>query len=129
MEQGADWATAQEQPKKASWKLLLLLQLSVLLFSVSSVLMKLAAQRPMLSLPWISLYGGALLIIGLYAIAWQQFLKRIPLTTAYANRAVTMLWSMVFGALVFRENVSWNMLAGAGVILCGVYLVVTGDER
>ena len=117
------------QPKKAGWKLLALLQLSVLLFSTSSVLMKLAAQRPMLSIPWFGLYGGALIIIGLYAVAWQQFLKRIPLTTAYANRAVTMLWSMVFGALVFRETISWNMLAGAAVILFGVYLVVTGDER
>ena len=113
--------------KKTDWKLIAALQLSVLLFSVSSVLMKLAAAHPMLSWPWLGLYFGALCIIGVYALLWQQFLKRVPLTTAYANRAMSMLWSMVFGVLIFGERVTWNMLFGAAVIAFGVYLVVTGD--
>lgn len=116
-----------DQPKRASAKLIVALQACVLLFSVSSVLMKLAAQHPRLSWPWILLYMGALLIIGVYALAWQQFLKRVPLTTAYANRAMTMLWSMVFGVLVFKETITWNMIAGVLVIGCGVYFVITGD--
>lgn len=115
--------------KKASWKLVAALQACVLLFSISSVLMKLAAQHPRLSFPWIALYFGALCLIGLYALAWQQFLKRVPLTTAYANRAMTMLWSMVFGVLVFHEAVTWNMLVGVAVIGFGVYLVITGDGQ
>lgn len=116
-----------EPHKRASLKLILALQACVLLFSVSSVLMKLAAQNPRFSWPWILLYMGALCIIGVYALAWQQFLKRVPLTTAYANRAMTMLWSMVFGVLVFKERVTWNMLLGVVVIGVGVYFVITGD--
>ena len=115
--------------KRASGKLILALQACVLLFSISSVLMKLAAQQPRFSWPWILLYVGALAIIGVYALAWQQFLKRVPLTTAYANRAMTMLWSMVFGMLIFRERVTWNMFAGVAVIGVGVYFVITGDGR
>ena len=117
-----------ETPKRASLRLILALQACVLLFSISSVLMKLAAQNPRFSWPWILLYMGALFIIGVYALAWQQFLKRVPLTTAYANRAMTMLWSMVFGVLVFKERVTWNMLLGVAVIGVGVYFVITGDE-
>ena len=120
---------APEKCKKAGWKRIAGLQLAVLIFSGSSVLMKLAAQHPMLSWPWVWLYLGALFIIGVYALAWQQFLKRIPLTTAYANRAMSMLWSMLFGALIFHETVRWNMVAGALVIGVGVYLVVTGDGQ
>lgn len=116
-----------EPPKRASLKLILALQACVLLFSVSSVLMKLAAQNPRFSWPWILLYMGALFIIGIYALAWQQFLKRVPLTTAYANRAMTMLWSVVFGVLVFHERITWNMLLGVAVIGVGVYFVITGD--
>ncbi len=113
--------------KRTDWKLIAALQLSVLLFSASSVLMKLAAQHAMLSWPWIGLYFGALCIIGAYALVWQQFLKRVPLTTAYANRAMSMLWSMLFGVAIFREAVTWNMIAGVVVIAFGIYLVVTGD--
>lgn len=115
--------------KKASLKLILLLQACVLLFSVSSVLMKFASGYTPLTWPWLGLYAGALFIITAYAFAWQQFLKRIPLTTAYANRAMTMFWSMLFGVLIFGEQISWNMLAGVAVIVAGIYLVVTGDEQ
>ena len=119
----------QTKGKKADWKLIAGLQLSVLIFSFSSVLMKMAAQHPMLSWQWIGLYFGALCIICVYALAWQQFLKRVPLTTAYANRAMSMLWSMVFGVLIFHETVRWNMVAGVLVIGVGVYLVVTADGK
>lgn len=114
---------------RTDWKLIAALQLSVLLFSASSVLMKLAARHAMLSWPWIGLYFGALCIIGAYALVWQQFLKRVPLTTAYANRAMSMLWSMLFGVVIFHEAVTWNMIAGVVVIGFGIYLVVTGDEQ
>ena len=36
-----------EQPKKANWKLIVLLQLAILLFACCTLLMKLAAQHPM----------------------------------------------------------------------------------
>lgn len=115
--------------QKVDWRLIALLQLCILAFSMSSVLEKLAANQPFLSMDWILLYAGALLIIGLYALAWQQFLKRIPLSTAYANRAMTMLWSMAFGVLFFKETITWNMVLGVIVIAVGVYFVVTGDEH
>ena len=114
---------------RAGWKLIVLLQLSVLFFSLSSVFEKLAARYAILSWPWILFYGGALCVMGVYAIFWQQFLKRVPLTTAYANRAMSMLWSMLFGVLIFNETITWNMLLGVFVIAFGIYLVVTGDEQ
>ena len=113
--------------KRASWKLILLLQLAILLFSCCTLLMKLAAQHPMLSIPWCLLYGSGVLILGSYAIIWQQFLRRMPLVTVYANRATAIFWSMVFGAFLFHEQIRWNMIAGVAVIFIGIYLVVTSD--
>lgn len=121
--------SAKNEKKRVDWRLIALLQLCILIFSLSSVLEKLASGYPFLSTRWILLYAGALLIIGLYALAWQQFLKRIPLSTAYANRAMTMLWSMAFGMLFFGEKITWNMVLGVVVIAVGVYFVVTGDEH
>ena len=90
---------------------------------------KIAARHPLFSWNWILLYGLSIGIIGVYAIAWQQFLKRLPLTTAYANRSMTMLWGMVWGALLFHETISWNMILGVAVIAVGIYFVVTGDAE
>ncbi len=114
--------------KRASLKLIVLLQLAVLLFSCSMLVTKFAAQNEILSWRWILLYGASVAILGVYALCWQQFLKRVPLTTAYANRAAAMFWSMVFGALVFHETITWNMIVGVAVIFVGICLVVTGDE-
>lgn len=118
----------QPEKKRPGWIWILLLQLAVLLFACSSLLMKLAGRYAILSWPWIGLYGASLCVTGVYAVLWQQFLKRMTLTTAYANRCMTMLWSMVFGAAIFGETIRWNMIAGVAVITCGVYLVVTGDD-
>ena len=51
----------------------------------------------------------------------------MPLTVAYANRPVTLIWGIVWGALIFGEKITWNMIAGALVIFAGIYLV-TGDN-
>jgi drug/metabolite transporter (DMT)-like permease len=125
MEQGN--LSLKEQPKKANWKLIVLLQLAILLFSCCTLLMKLAAQYDMLSLPWILLYGSGVFILGGYALIWQQFLKRMPLVTVYANRATAIFWSMIFGYFLFHEHIRWNMIAGVAVIFIGIYLVVMSD--
>ncbi len=119
---------APSRKKRVSLLQIALLQLCVLLFSGASVLQKLAWNHPLPSWPFVLLLGGSLGILFLYALAWQQFLKRIPLSTAYANRAMAMLWSMLFGALLFSETIRWNMVAGVVVIAAGILIVVTADE-
>ena len=52
------------------------------------------------------LFGGLLLILGIYAICWQQIIKRIPLTLAYANKAVTVFWGMIRGMHFFSEIIT-----------------------
>ncbi len=115
--------------KRASWKLILLLQLAILLFAGCTLLMKVAAQYEPFSWNWILLFGAGIAILGSYALVWQQFLKRLPLVTVYANRAAVMFWSMIFGALFFHETIRWNMIVGVAVIFCGIYLVVTSDAE
>lgn len=63
-----------------------------------------------------------------YAIAWQQILKRMPLTVAYANKPVSLIWGMVWGTLIFKEGITWKMILGAVIIFAGICLVVSEDE-
>lgn len=113
--------------QRAGFRLILLLQLTILLFAFSTLLTKFAAQNAIFSWSWILFYGASVFLLGVYALCWQQFLKRMPLVTVYANRASAMFWSMLFGAAIFHETITWNMMLGVLVIFGGIYLVVTSD--
>ena len=65
----------------------------------------------------------------LYALVWQKVLKRIPLVVAYANKAVTVIWGLIWGAMLFQEQISICNIVGALIIIGGVYLVITGEEK
>ena len=105
-----------------------LLHANFLIYSLLYVFAKLAGKHPLLSRTAVMLYGSCLLVLGIYAIAWQQLLKHLPLTVAYANRAVTVLFGMMWGALLFDERITWNMALGAAIIACGIVLLVKRRE-
>ncbi len=107
---------------------LVALHLLLALFSVSGVLSKLASRHPFMSAPFVLCYGGSLAILAVYAIGWQQIIKRMPLIAAYANRAVTLVWGIVWGVLFFGEGVTPLKLLGAAIVLSGVVLFsLSGD--
>ncbi len=123
--------TSMENKRPAGGKMLLwfvLIQGAVLLFSTSSILIKAAGRYEMFSLYFFLLYFGALAIALVYAVIWQQILKKVSLTTAYTHRATGVIWSMVWGALLFSETISWNMIVGAVVIMAGLFIVVTAND-
>ena len=67
------------------------LHLILMLYSLSSVCSKLAGQAEFMRLRFILCYGGTLSLLFLYAIAWQQIIKALPLTLAFANKAMTVV--------------------------------------
>lgn len=113
--------------KQAKWFLLLHVILGV--YAGSSVCSKLAAQQPFLSAAFLLLYGLMLAALVAYAIGWQQVIKRMPLTTAYANKAVTIVWGIVFGMILFGETVTPLMIAGAFLIVAGIVLYAIEEGR
>ena len=63
--------------EKTDKKVFLALHLLLLFYSLSSVLSKLAAAQPFLSIQFCLCYGGMFVILVLYALGWQQILKRL----------------------------------------------------
>ena len=107
----------------------LLLHISLLFSSLSGVCSKMASRytAQMFSFSFLLWFGLVFVIMFGYAIVWQQILKKIPLTVAYANKPVGLIWGMVWGAWIFGETITWNMVAGAAIIFAGIYLVVSSD--
>ena len=101
---------------------LVALHVMLAVYSLSSVCAKLAAGFDFMGLGFIACYGGMIALLGAYAIGWQQVIKRLPLTYAYANKAVTVLWGIVWGVLLFHERVSPLKILGALIVLSGVVL-------
>lgn len=107
------------------------LQLLNILFSLSSVLIKVASDRMQthgfFSVPTFAAIGGYVLILGIYAVFWQRAIKNVSLSTAYLSKGLVIFWTLLWSALLFHEGITvWN-LAGAAVIVAGTVLVA-GDE-
>ena len=104
-----------------------ILHLLLILYSFVSVCSKLAAQQPMGSLYFFLIYGVSILLLGIYAVVWQQIIKYLPLTTAFANKAITVCWGIVWGVLLFHESVTLGKITGALLIVFGVVLFAFSD--
>lgn len=107
-----------------------LLHVLMLIYSLDGIMSKLAGAVPFLSFKFILYYGILIVILGIYAIGWQQVIKRLPLTTAFANKAVTVVWGIIWGALVFKEQITVGKVVGAVLVIAGVviYAIVDGQE-
>jgi len=99
----------------------------LLLYSFGGVCSKAAGEAEFLSAGFMICYGILLSILVFYAIAWQQMLRRLPLITAYASKAVTIIWGMLFGNIMFQEAVTGRHILGALVIMAGILLVEGAD--
>lgn len=107
---------------------LLFMHFAFLVYTLYPLLGKFATRYDLLSIQFITLYCVVFGLLFVYALLWQQVLKHFPLTTAIANKSVTIIWGMIFGLLFFKETVSLKMLAGAILILSGIFILSTEKE-
>ncbi len=103
-------------------------QFTVLIFSAGSIFSKYASFEPFLSFRYILFMGLEVFTLGVYAILYQQILKRMSLTTAYAHKGTTILWSMLLGYLFFHETVTPTNFIGAVIVMAGIIYMSIGGE-
>ena len=99
-----------------------ILLLIYLLYSTTSVFAKLSALQPPSSVLFVLFLGCEFAVLGLYAIIWQQILKRVELTTAYMFRGVTIVYVLVFSAAFFNESITLRNVLGSAIIIAGITL-------
>lgn len=109
--------------KKITLKDVLLLQGIVIIYTLSGVAAKGASGSSFLSLSFIGFYGLEICILGVYAILWQQIIKKFDLSVAYANRSIALLWSMVWAVLFFKENITIQNIIGVLIVIVGTIIV------
>lgn len=115
--------------KSSNLKYYILLHVLLMVYSISGILSKLAAKVVFMSIPFILLYLGIVFLLGIYAIFWQQIIKALPLTIAYANKAVSVIWGLVWGILFFHEKLTLGKIIGICLIVTGIILFCKSDEN
>lgn len=113
---------------KQKIKVMFLLHIMLMIYSMSGICSKMAAKQEFLSISFCIYYGIIILLLGFYAIGWQQIIKRLPLTTAFANKAITVVWGLVWGFVFFQEPITIRKIAGAFLVIAGVVLYAKADE-
>lgn len=100
-----------------------------MMYSLSGVCSKMAAGYDMLSPQFILFYGGVIVILGVYAIVWQQVLKKMPLVTAYANKAATVVWGVIWGLVIFHEHITVGKVISMILVVVGIVLFSYADAE
>ena len=93
-----------------------------LLYACVTLFTKYAAQHEFLSAAYCLGLCGAVGVLGLYAICWQQILKRIELSTAYMFKGTSLIFVMLLAFAIFGEAITTMNIIGACVIVLGIVL-------
>ena len=94
-----------------------------LLYACVGICTKMAALQQTGSWAYLLWFGGAVAIIGIYAVLWQQVLRRIELSTAYMFKGATLIFTMLFAALLFGEAITVPNIIGSLIIIIGITLL------
>lgn len=114
--------------KKNGVKQIILLQAIIVIYTVSGVMAKFASAGE--NLMQVALFLGLdLMFLGIYAICWQQMIKKFPLSVAYANRAMALLWSAVWAKMIFSEQIGWKQMLGIVVVIVGIVIINTEKQE
>lgn len=93
-----------------------------LLYACVTLFTKYASQQEFGSVAYCLGLVGAIGVMGLYAICWQQILKRVELSTAYMFKGTSLIFIMLFAFALFGEPITIMNLIGAAVIIAGITL-------
>ena len=110
---------------------LIALHLILAIYSISGVLSKMASRTHFMDLDFCLYYCGIIILLGVYAIVWQQIIKELPLTVAFANKAVTVIWGIIWGMIFFNESVTPVQIIGVTLIIIGIilYSIDAGEKK
>lgn len=114
--------------KKINPQRLTFLQIAVIVYTLAGVCGRLAGNYSFLSAGFILWFGLEFVVLGVYAILWQQIIKRVDLSIAYVNRSLAIVWSMLWAFLIFDESISDSNIIGVIIIVIGTLIVNSDNE-
>ena len=100
-----------------------------LVYACTYIFTKMASQQDVLSLPYLLWIAGAVVVIGFYALLWQQVIARMPVSTAYMFKGTSLIFVLIFSVFLFNEPITISNIIGSVIIIIGILLYARADER
>lgn len=114
--------------KKNMVRNIIFLQIIIMIYTLSTVVSKMAAGEKFLSIQFIGFYALEIMILGIYAVLWQQIIKHFQISIAYANRALGLLWSMIWAVVFFHDQITIKNIIGVIIVIIGTIIVNSDDK-
>jgi drug/metabolite transporter (DMT)-like permease len=92
------------------------------IYACTSIFTKMASRQEMLSWPYLLWIAGAIGVMGVYAVLWQQIIKRMALSTAYMFKGTSLIFGLCIAWLILGEQITMNNVIGAAIIIVGIAL-------
>lgn len=109
-------------------KNIVILQCVVIIYTISSLMSKKASASEGDIVKFIFWFGMEFVILGIYAVLWQQVIKRFELSVAYANRSMAVVWSMVWAVIFFHDTITVRNIIGVCLVVVGTIVVNTEES-
>lgn len=111
------------------WTSYIVLILAIAIYSTVGIMTRCAAMYPFLSWQYILFVVGAVGILGVYAILWQQLIQRMDISLAYMFKGLGVVFALLICHYVFGEIITFNNMIGALIIIGGITLFAWADAK
>ena len=109
-------------------KNIILLQGVMIIYTFASVMSKKASENGDNPVRFLIFFALEFVVLALYALLWQQMIKRFELSVAYANRSMAILWSMLCAVVFFDDIVTGKNILGVLLVLLGTIIINTDTK-
>ncbi|MGI6152732.1 MAG: EamA family transporter [Christensenellaceae bacterium] len=116
--------------QKQTFKDYLFMHITFLVYSFVAIAQKIAGGVFAEDGISLRLVGNVLIVLAMlfvYAILWQQVLKRFPLAKAYPNKGVTVIWALIWAVIFFGETITIENVIGSAIIILGIAVISRDD--
>ena len=110
---------------KTKIKNIILLQGVVIIYTLSGIMSKNASANGGYPVKFLIFFALEFLLLAVYAVLWQQMIKRFELSVAYANRSMAVLWSMLWAVLFFHDEITVKNIMGVVLVTAGTVIINT----
>lgn len=114
---------------RSKLKNIILLQGVVVIYTFSGIMSKKASQNGDNPVKFLFFFAMEFVILAVYALLWQQMIKRFELSVAYANRSMAILWSMLWAVVFFGDTITWKNILGVLLVLLGTIIINTDTKN
>lgn len=82
-----------------------------------------------MSMSYIISLTCVLFFMSLYALSWQQIIKRMPISDAYMFKGTSIVFVLLLSAWLFEEIITWQNIVGSIIIILGIALFAKADKE